>query len=96
MNDNEKNILIKRFQTTMIGALHEFEKSFGYLWGHHKLNDNDLTENELKFLDLWDETRNRVLNNGNNQMRKAISDLNAAAGQVTKYNYRFYKRKDEE
>lgn len=91
MNNDKKDILVKRFQTTMIGALHEFEKSFGYLWGQHKSDDQELTDNELKFLDLWDETRNRILNNGNNQMRKAIVDLENITG-TTKYTYRFYKK----
>ena len=68
MNNYIKNILNKRFQTTMIGALFEFEKTFGYLWGQNKDYDN-LTERELQFLDLWDATRNRILNNGNNQLR---------------------------
>ena len=36
MNDEQNKILTKRFQTTMIGALYEFEKTFGYLWGHEK------------------------------------------------------------
>lgn len=95
MTEDQKKILIKRFQTTMIGALHEFEKSFGYLWGHHKVNDEDLTDNELKFLDLWDNTRNHILNNGNNQMRKAIADFDLANGK-TKFTYRFYKKGQDE
>jgi len=95
MDNDKKNLLIKRFQTTMIGALHEFEKAFGYLWGQHKSEDQDLTENEIKFLDLWDDTRNRILNNGNNQMRKAIVDLENSTI-TTKYNYRFYKKGNDQ
>lgn len=68
-------ILTKRFQTTMIGALSEFEKSFGYLWGIHKDEDSPLTDKEEKFLDIWEETRNRILNNGNNQLRKSVSEI---------------------
>ena len=71
----EESILRKRFQTTMIGALHEFEKSFGYLWGAHKPEDEELTNKEEQFLDIWEETRNRVLNKGNNQLRKAVSEI---------------------
>ena len=36
MDNDSKSILTKRFQTTMIGSLFEFEKMFGYLWGHDK------------------------------------------------------------
>lgn len=84
MTDRDKTILTKRFQTTMIGALFEFEKSFGYLWGQTK-EEEDLTDNELDFLDKWDNVRNQILNNGNNQLRKAISDL----GHNIKYKYKF-------
>jgi hypothetical protein len=86
MTDTEKAILTKRFQTTMIGALFEFEKTFGYLWGQHKEED-ELTNKELEFLDKWDVVRNQILNNGNNQLRKAISDL----GHSVKYKYKFNK-----
>lgn len=88
MDNFYKNILTKRFQTTMIGALFEFEKTFGYLWGQNKSED-ELTDQELDFLDQWDLVRNQILNNGNSQLRKAISDLDKLNGQV-KYNYRFY------
>lgn len=87
MTDIEKAILTKRFQTTMIGALFEFEKAFGYLWGQDK-DDEDLTNKELEFLDKWDVVRNQILNNGNNQLRKAISDL----GHSVKYKYKFNNR----
>lgn len=76
----------------MIGSLFEFEKMFGYLWGHTK-EEEDLTDNELEFLDKWDSVRNQILNNGNNQLRKAIADLDKAKGNI-RYNYYFHKRED--
>lgn len=85
------DILKKRFQTTMIGSLYEFEKSFGYLWGYDKHEDEELTEKEEKFLDIWEETRNRILNNGNNQLRKAVSEIKNNTGHH-KYNYKFYTK----
>lgn len=84
-------ILKKRFQTTMIGALYEFEKSFGYLWGYDKDEDEELTDKEEKFLDIWEDTRNRILNNGNNQLRKSISEIKNSTGHY-KYNYKFYPK----
>lgn len=93
MDNSSKMILTKRFQTTMIGALFEFEKTFGYLWGQDK-DENDLTEKELDFLDRWDTVRNQILNNGNNQLRKAISDLSKNQGN-TKYNYKFYQHRED-
>ena len=92
MKDDQEKILTKRFQTTMIGSIYEFEKAFGYLWGHTKDENEDLTSTEEKFLDLWEDTRNKILNNGNNQLRKAVSELNKLKGSV-KYNYKFYKER---
>lgn len=92
MKSEQDKILSKRFQTTMIGSLYEFEKAFGYLWGHHKDEDEELTEKEESFLDLWEDTRNKILNNGNNQLRKAVSELQRVKGEV-KYNYKFYKER---
>jgi hypothetical protein len=89
-----KNLLTKRFQTTMIGALHEFEKAFGYLWGHDK-DEQDLTDKELDFLDRWENVRNLILNNGNNQLRKTLLDLAKNQGKVT-YKYKFYNHRKED
>lgn len=92
MNNFQKDILNKRFQTTMIGSLFEFEESFGYLWGQDK-NDNDLTEQERRFRLKWDQTRNQILNNGNNQLRKCISDLERSNN--NQYNYKFYNQRGQ-
>jgi len=92
--DNTKAILTKRFQTTMIGALFEFEKTFGYLWGHDK-DEKDLTDKELDFLDRWDMVRNQILNNGNNQLRKAMADLSKSNGNI-RYNYKFFNNNRED
>jgi hypothetical protein len=93
MEPMQKKILTKKFQTTMIGALFEFEKNFGYLWGHNK-DENDLTDNELDFLDRWDFTRNQILNNGNNQLRQALSELDKYDGNIT-YRYKFNSKKKD-
>lgn len=71
MKTQEQQLLAsiqKKFQTTMIGAIAKFEKSFGYLW----LQDNS---NREKFEDIWEYTRNEILNNGNKQSRAAINEL---------------------
>lgn len=68
---NEQDIIYnieKRFKTTMIGAIARFEESFGYLWE----NDSD---KQQYYDDLWDYTRNSVLNHGNHQIRLAIEEL---------------------
>lgn len=73
----------------MIGALFQFEEAFGYLWGQDK-PENNLTETEKRFKLKWENTRNEILNNGNNQLRKCISDLTKTS--ETKYTYKFYKK----
>jgi len=89
MSNTENQILTKRFQTTMIGALYEFEKAFGHLWGYNKDENEELTDNEEQFLDTWEEVRNRILNNGNNQLRKAVSELSKINPYAKQYHYRF-------
>lgn len=83
-----ENIITKRFQTTMIGALYEFEENFGYLWGLDK-DEKDLTEQQFKFRLIWEDTRNQILNNGNNQLRKCISDISKNNQSNPKYKYNF-------
>lgn len=89
INNEQKDLLRKRFQTTMIGAIYEFEKMFGYLWGQNK-NPDFLSESEEDFRDRWESVRNQILNNGNNQLRKCLSDLEQSVQQ--KYHYKFYKK----
>lgn len=89
MRNSQEDILTKRFQTTMIGALYEFEQSFGYLWGQDK-DFEDLTEQQQKFRVRWEDTRNQILNNGNSQLRKCINDLTNNSN--AKYFYKFYNK----
>ena len=88
-------IVSKRLQTTMIGALSEFEKSFSYLWGSDKDEKEPLTEKEERFFDLWEDTRNRILNNGNNQLRKAVSEIKKLENRPpVKYTYKYNRREE--
>lgn len=95
MNRETEKLLTKRFQTTMIGSLYEFEESFGYLWAKDK-DEKELTASELRFRLMWEDTRNAILNNGNSQLRKCISDLDKMKHGTTKYSYKFYKRGNNE
>jgi hypothetical protein len=93
MTEQQKQIIKKRLQTTMIGAIYEFEENFGYLWGMDKDENEPLTDKEQRFLGQWEDARNRILNKGNNQLRQCLGELEKSQGQV-KYNYRFKKGKD--
>jgi hypothetical protein len=86
--DDQEGILSKRFQTTMIGSLYQFEEAFGYLWGFDK-EDEDLTELEHRFRLKWEDVRYKILNNGNNQLRSAIKDLSKINQNQNKYHYRY-------
>jgi hypothetical protein len=92
MDEEIKELLKKRFQTTMIGAIFEFEKTFGYLWGQDK-NPDFLTDMEEDFRDRWESVRNQILNNGNSQLRKCLIDLENINTGDKKYHYKFYRRK---
>lgn len=78
----------KRFQTTMIGSLARFEESFGYLW------ENDHKDRE-KFENIWEDTRNSILNNGNKQLRSALDEISDFVNHKPKYNYKFYFNKGD-
>lgn len=84
-------LITKRFQTTMIGSLHQFEKYFGYLWGID-LDEDELTDKQLDLRDRWEIARNQILNNGNNQLRQMLNDINQNHLVQTQYHYKFYTK----
>lgn len=92
MDNNLYNSIYKRFQTTMIGALHQFEENFGELWGID-LPENQLTDTHLYYQNKWEYVRDNILNNGNQQMRKAMKEISSITSPQTKYSYKFTNRK---
>jgi hypothetical protein len=82
-----------KFKTTMIGALAAFEEDFGYLWGHGKQED-ELTLEEKKCRELWNETRTAILNKGNNQLRATIDELSHYTLKWEKYQTQFIINKE--
>lgn len=92
--NNDQNEILKnietRLKTTMIGSLAKVEEYFGHLWEE----DNN---NRLEYERLWDQTRNAILNNGNNQIRLALDELeeyfldrSPRPSFREKYKYKFY------
>ena len=75
-----KKLMETRIRTTMIGALSKMENNFGYLWGH--FSNDPLTEQQEKFADLWDYTRNQILNQGNKQIRQMREDFDKNNGLI--------------
>jgi chloramphenicol O-acetyltransferase len=95
--DREKelmDILEKRMKTIMIGSLARFEENFDYLWEEDsKFQD--------KFYDLWQKTREEVLDYGNNQIRVAKKDMEKVVDNISKpkiqYKYRVdFRRNNNE
>lgn len=91
MNDKQAELLTKRFQTTMIGSLFQFEEVFGYLWGFDK-DEKHLTESEMRFRLRWEDVRHNILNNGNHQLRSAIKELSSCCNKNCTYNYKLYNK----
>lgn len=88
-------LLEKRMQTIMIGSLARFEEHFDYLW--QKEND----PKSDAFLDLWQKTRQDILDYGNNQIRLAKKDLYNISDRTQsqdkpkyRYHYKFNLRRD--
>lgn len=81
-------ILEKKLQTSFIGALSQFEEAFGYLWGIKK-DEIDLTPQERKMRDLWNQVRTNILNNGNNQIRAISTELQQYSITFNGYQYRY-------
>lgn len=61
-------------KTIMIGALEEFEKEFGFLWGQDQ-DKKSLTQEQIEFKKKYLKARNKVLTRGNNKIRGTISEM---------------------
>jgi len=87
-------LIQKKIQTTMIGALAEFEQLFGYLWGMGK-DDIDLDEDELNFRRQWDKARTEILNNGNSQIRACVEEIAQYTIKWNRYHTEFIVKPKE-
>lgn len=90
--DRLRYFVEKRIQTTMIGALARVEDNLGFLWGIDKEDNLPLTPEEEKFANIWDFTRNQILNQGNTQIRNLKEDFDKwGPGCHKSYHYNFGK-----
>lgn len=87
MSKNLEKLLRKKIETTMIGCLARFEERFGFLWGQ---NSDELSKQQEQFLSLWEDVRESILDHGNSQIRKALSELKGEGSGQIKYSY-YYK-----
>lgn len=82
----------KKFETTMIGALSEFEDLFGDLWGLH--SDRPPTQEQTSFLERWKEARTNILNKGNAQLRACLDEISQYSITWDRYHTNFIVKKD--
>lgn len=76
-----------RFKTIMIGSLARVEQYFGYLWGH---GEEELTDKQKEFRELWEELRTEILNHGNFQIRKGLDEVDEIMdANDNRYEYKF-------
>lgn len=89
---HSRNMLKKhiqtKFKTTMIGALSRFEELFGDLWGHG-LSEHDLDEDQRYWREKWQLARTEILNNGNNQLRASLNEVEQYNVKFNKNEYKF-------
>jgi leucyl aminopeptidase (aminopeptidase T) len=81
----KKNIEVK-IKTTMIGSLSHIEQAFGQLWGQGKPRES-LTDQELAWEEIKDKLRTEILNQGNNQIRAAMAEINSYEVSWSRYHY---------
>jgi len=75
IKDRFKRIINTKLETCFIFALSEMERIFGNkLWGHN-LSEDKLTDTQKENREKWKEIRLNILNNGNQQRRSLISEL---------------------
>ena len=85
------NILKKKFDTTIIGSLAAFEERFGDLWGHG-LPIADLDDDQAYWRELWKESRSKVLDNGNANLRAAQNEISQYTLSWNRYVSNFTNR----
>ncbi len=64
----------KRCETIMIGSIQKFEENFGILWGHD-IDLSEKTRQEKEWFEIWQETRDKILDLGNAQIKKYFYDI---------------------
>ena len=65
----------KRFKTVFVGALSKVESAFGELWGGDDIDEENMTEEQLKWYEIFLELRDDIFDQGNDQKKKCIHDL---------------------
>lgn len=84
--DKLKKDVEKKIKTTMIGAISAIEEEFGFLFGHDK---EELSKEEEAFSKVFQELRCKILDLGNNQIKKSKLDIDLYEVRGPYYKYDF-------
>lgn len=87
-----RRIAEKKFKTTMIFPIAEFERAFGHIWADGK-DTHDLTKEQMSHRALWQRIRSDILDNGNKQMRALLKELNSHTVEFNGYETELVERK---
>lgn len=87
-------IISTKIRTTFIGAIAAVEEYMGFLWGSGK-DPDDLTAEEAKISELWEQVRTRILNNGNTQLRAASNEIANHVISWNRYHTEFIIKKED-
>jgi hypothetical protein len=74
MKQRLQKIIETKLNTATIYPLNQFELAFGQLWGYGK-QPKDLTDEEKRNLHLWQQIRKNILDNGNQQKRNLLAEI---------------------
>jgi hypothetical protein len=80
--DRLEKIIKKKITTTMIGALDAVEKKFSFLWEDE---NGELQPEQVEFKEMYEDVRQRILDNGNAQIRSLRKELENYNVEWTRY-----------
>lgn len=86
-------VIEKKAKTSMIGTLARCEEQLGFLWGHG-LDESELTSDQLKYLEIWENLRTEILNHCNSQLRATLEEIMQYTIKWNQYRIDFIIKKD--
>ena len=73
--ENLDRLTKKRFQTVFVGAVSKIEERFGHLWGSDEIDEENMTEQQLKYYNIFLELRDQIFDQGNDQRKKLMKEI---------------------
>lgn len=73
--DRFRSICKKKFQTCFVFPIAEFENVFGQKLMGIGLPESELTDEQKENMAKWNQLRKSILDNGNNQLRATLREI---------------------